>query len=154
MTETFRVVKIDVEEKIYLENIRTDPEYKGVYAEALFKALYVNQQAPKDHRYNICKEKFVTLPLVIYSQKDFYLLDALNEKIDILKSSGLIEFWFFQELDIRFLEPTFSKQRKVLTMKHLIGCFQILFIGLALSSIVFGLELAVLIHKARKIFGR
>lgn len=133
--------KVIAEDHSYLNHIRTDPYYKGVYANSLFKALYLNQVSPKDSRYNICKEPYSTYPIVIYAKKNFYLIDALNEKISLMQAAGLIEFWYYQDLDIRYLVTTFTEPLKTLTMKHLGGCFQILFFGLALSFLAFILEL-------------
>lgn len=88
---------------------------------------------------------------MIYSKKNFYLLDALDEKIDILKAAGLIEFWHFQDVDKRFLNVKEPKDPKVLTTKHLMGCFHILFFGCVASFMVLLFELLLTKMKTRVI---
>lgn len=91
-------------------------------------------------RQKYCKEKFQTVPVVIYSIKDFYLLDALNRKIEMLKNTGLIDFWHFQDIDERFLYAKASKRPRVMRLRNLLGCFHILGAGCVISLIVFFIE--------------
>lgn len=83
----------------------------------------------------------MTVPIVIYAKKHFYLIQAMNEKIESLKVAGLIDYWYSSQ----FLKD-FTKQQKspeVLTMHHLSGCFQIWASGCAFSCFVFFAEFAV-----------
>lgn len=89
----------------------------------------MNQKNDKISRYEICKEFVTTIPVVIYTKKDFYLLNALDEKIRLLKAAGLIDFWNFQDVDKRFLNDPDPKTPKTLQLHHLFGCFQILIAG-------------------------
>lgn len=146
----FRIKKIKVDETQYIDRIGSDPNFKGAYGQSLIRILYFDQISPnrKKGRFKICKEIFLTIPVVIYTKKNFYLLDALNEKIDILKASGLIDFWHFQDIDERLLNVKETRDPKVLTINHLSGCFQILFLGYFASFVVFAFEL--LLVKVRK----
>jgi hypothetical protein len=81
---------------------------------------------------------------VIYTKKNFFLLDAMNEKIEQLKAAGLIEFWLFQEIDKNIINVKEAVQPKVLSLQHLSGCFQILLFGLVFSAVVFMIELLVI----------
>lgn len=83
----------------------------------------------------------MTISVVIYVKKDFYLLDALNEKIELLKAAGLIEFWNSQDIDEHFLKTKDSNHPKVLTLKRLLGCFHILAFGHGFSFIIFLIEI-------------
>lgn len=96
---------------------------------------------------SICRETVMTIPLVIYTKKDFYLLDALNEKIEFLKASGLIRFWQYQDVDKALLMGTESRAPKVITINELLGGFKILLAGACLSLISFVIE--VCIYKLR-----
>lgn len=78
---------------------------------------------------------------MIYTKKDFYLIDALNEKIEILKASGLIEFWQFQDVDQELLKGKESHEPKVLTVEHLIGCFEIWLTSCLTSFVVLIIEM-------------
>lgn len=90
------------------------------------------------------KEIFVTIPIVLYTQKDFYLLNAINTQIMNLKAAGFIDFWHKQDIDKRKSNVKKSKQPKVLTMNQLLGCFQLMFGGCVMSFIVFLTELVSL----------
>lgn len=88
----------------------------------------------------ICRENFMTIPIVIYTRKNFYLLNAINVKIEQLKAAGLIEYWyslaFTKELKRHKKNPP-----KVFTFRHLSGCFQIWIGGCVISFCVFFVEL-------------
>lgn len=131
---------------INYEKVRTDPSFKGAIIQPLLKILYKNRALDKRSRYIICKEIFKMLPVVIYSTKNFFLLDAINEKIEVLKAAGLIEFWHFQGVDRRNLKT--SEGPKVLTFNHLLGSFEVLCFGYALSFSVFIFEQLFMCTKA------
>lgn len=124
----------------YLKKIQSDATFKGTYIQALMRLLYQNQQGSTSTRSIICREPFLTLPVVIYTRKNFYLLEAMNEKIEIFKSAGLIEFWLFKDIDKRFLNEKEIIHPKVLTLQHLSGCFWLLVFGIFLSISVLIIE--------------
>lgn len=65
------------------------------------------------------------IQIVIYTQKYYYLLEIIDEKIEILKSSGLINFWNEQFIDQSVVHEKDVMRPKVLSTVHLMGCFQI-----------------------------
>jgi hypothetical protein len=73
----------------------------------------------------MCKEPFLTLPVVIYARKNFFLLEAINERIEILKASGLLEFWLFEDIDRNFIKVKATTELKVFSLEHLSGSFLI-----------------------------
>lgn len=89
----------------------------------------------------------MTVPIVIYAKKHFYLIQALNEKIESLKVAGLIEYWYSSQ----FLKELTKEQKspEVLTMRHLSGCFQIWVAGCLISSVLLGVEFIVCKWKRR-----
>ena len=108
----------------------------------------MNQKLPKELRHEglkICKEVIVTIPAVIYTRKDFYLLQELNYKLVILRNSGLIDFWNFQET--YQVNDDSAVETKKLMMGDLIGCFQILIFGLIASFAAFVIEMILLIYQ-------
>lgn len=64
-------------------------------------------------------------PVVIYVPKDFYLTEAINEKISFLQAAGLIEYWHSQIIDERYLKVIESKQPRGIKLEYLSGCFLI-----------------------------
>lgn len=126
-----------------LKKIQTDPTFKGVFGLPLTLTIYHNQKNPKDLQLKISKDTFMTVPIVILARNNFYLLNAMNKKIEDLKAGGLIDFWYFQNIDKGFLNMKDSKSPKVLRLDQLFGFFQILFCGSVVSFIVFVLELLI-----------
>lgn len=106
----------------------------------MIRKAYDNQQNPQT-QLKFFKNVFITVPIVIYVKKEFYLLKALNDKIRYLKASGLVKFWHFQDVEQRFLDPKNQDDHpKVLNFKMFIGCFQVLSLGCILSCFVFIFE--------------
>lgn len=84
----------------------------------------------------------MTVPIVIYMRKDFFLLESLNKKIKMMKVAGLIDLWRRQDNDEHVLHIKEPKHPKVLTLKHLYGSFYVLGCGMGLSAVVLMIELA------------
>lgn len=124
----------------YLKKVQSDPTFKGAVFRSLTMSLYANQIRPTNERFKICKEVFLNIPVVIYSLKDFYLLHEMNEEIENLKSSGLIEYWDFEYVDKKFLKIEEVKAPSNLKFEHLLGSFELLLCGLLLGFLVFCVE--------------
>lgn len=129
------------ERSLYLNKVQSNPHFKGAYGISKFKVLYLNQKRDEESNYKICRENFLTIPVVIYTRRDFYLLGALNSKIDRLKSAGIIEFWQEQEVDIKLLNQKESTQPRTLTISQFHGSFQVLLMGLMTSFVMFLIEM-------------
>jgi hypothetical protein len=123
--------------KPLMERVQKDPYFKGVYENCLVHEIYYNQINPKHKRNKFCLDKFMTIPTVFYAKKDFYLMKTLNEKISMLKSSGLINYWNFKDVDermLKFKEPNYPKVLKIGQVKE---AFYILLYGCLVSLMVF-----------------
>lgn len=123
-----------------MEKIRNEPTFKGAFGRSLFKTLYDHQISPNNTRNKILKETFLTVPIVIYTKKEFYLLDELNKKIELLKSSGLIDYWHNQEVNKGALTEHNLGGPRILRIGELLGCFQILLSGCLIGLVIFVLE--------------
>lgn len=119
-----------------MKNILTNPNFKGALGRPLMKVLYLNQNSPRQARFKICKEIFMTISVVIFTKKDFYLLDELNNRIGAFKSAGLIEHWHLEDVDVGMLNEKERAYPKVLGLKHSMGCFQILFCGWGIGACI------------------
>ncbi|CRK90112.1 CLUMA_CG003830, isoform A [Clunio marinus] len=120
----------------FLKEIRTNPNFKAAYADALLQR-YLNFKN-SDESQHICKEAFATnLPVVIYSLTDFYLLNALNEKILEMIKAGLIDQWKRESFRQNVRHVQESIEPKVLTVDDLEGSFLILMFGCLLGFIAF-----------------
>lgn len=76
----------------------------------------------------------------MFTRKDFYLLDAIDEKIALFKSAGLIDLWRYRGQDSK---QTKTNLPKVLKLYQLTGCFYVLIFGSFISFCVFLLEVLV-----------
>lgn len=141
VTCLIRVILIRSEDgNALLRKIRSDPNYKSAKLEPLTKIIYLNYVAAnmKEPRYQVSKEVFVMVPIVIYTQKDFFLLNAINEKLEMFLSAGLIDHWSFENNFHR--EADNIEIPNVLTLEHLSGAFYILALGCVLGLFVFVFE--------------
>lgn len=133
----FRIFSVPLDDTVpLLTKIRTSPGFDGVYVRTLTRFLYYEQISPQPLPNIYCKEPFLTLPMVMVTKKDFYLLEKINEKLDALKTAGLIDYWSLkqnQTLDDSS-EPT------VLTLIDVLPGFIILLIGYGFSFCAFVFE--------------
>lgn len=136
----------------YLSRIQSDSTFKAAFVRPLAKTLYYNQKHPKNLRYKILMDAILTIPIAMLSQKNFYLLDALNEKIELFKSAGLIDLWQTQDVDARNLKEKEPNYPQILSLHNLIGVFQIWLFGCVISLLAFICEASRL--KVEKLFTR
>lgn len=134
----------------YWNKVQSDPTFKGAVFRSLTMSLYANQIRPTNERFKICKEVFLNIPVVIYSLKDFYLLHEMNEEIENLKSSGLIEYYNFEYVDKKFLKIEEVKAPSNLKFEHLLGSFELLLCGLLLGFLAFGVECLLCLSNNQK----
>lgn len=126
----------------FLKNqIQAYPSLKSAFGESLTTALYENQITNQSSRRKICKNSLLMLPEVIYTVKDFYLLDEFNYKIERLKNAGLIDFWYYQFIDKSASGIKVEKHPEKLKLQHFQSCFHILLIGSFINFVIFVLEL-------------
>jgi hypothetical protein len=118
------------------ERISQDPDFLGVHDSTLLNAVYWNDQHDAYNQKNICKESLMTIPEVIYTKKNFFLLDEINDKLNHLVSAGLIEFWSFHR------SKTLNENSipKALSFGQLQGGFGILAVGVIISLVAFVCE--------------
>jgi hypothetical protein len=118
--------------------LRHNPKFRGTYFTSKFRALHRNNGNFKHSQLFICSEAFMLNPEVIYTQKDFYLLDKLSKNIENLKASGLIEWWHKQI----FKQNIQSKRSalRALDMQDFQGCVLIVSCGLSVSFVVYCVE--------------
>lgn len=129
----------------YQAKIQSDSAFKGVYGISLIRVLYFNQLRLREHRWKVCDDVLLTIPIVIYMPIDFYLRESIDVKIEHLKSAGLIDLWHFQDVDRGLLKSPELQYPEMLRLKHFAGSFYVLFVGVLISFSVFLVELAL--HK-------
>lgn len=129
------MLTIEAREKLFSRS--NDPTFKGAFFRSLTGVLYQNQQNFNGTRLLICKEKFLTIPVVIYVRKGFFLLQPLNERIAMLEAGGLINYWHSLIIDERYLKVIESQDPSAIQIHHLSGGFFLLLFGCLISSLAF-----------------
>lgn len=84
-----------------------------------------------------CKEIFMMFPVVIIFSKQFYLTEAINEKLLNIQAAGLIDYWQSEIIDQRLLKRQESSEPKGIKFEYLSGSFYILGISCVFSLLVF-----------------
>lgn len=126
----------------YATLIQNNPSIKAAFPKAKRFILYENQITSEENRQTMCKETFASTPTVIYTVKDFWLLEEINEKIELFKAAGFMEFWYYQFIDRKKTSIESSQNNpKILSLLHFQGCFAILLSGFAVSILAFVLEI-------------
>lgn len=126
-----------------INQITTNPSFKGAMLRSVTGVLYSNQLNFNQTKSLMCKEIFMMFPVVIYVPKDFYLTEAINEKIEFLQAAGLIDYWHSEILDERLLKVQESKEPKGIKLEYLSGCFFIWIIFCSFALVVFFGEIFV-----------
>lgn len=127
------------DKRLYIKKLE-DSEFLGALADTHSTVLYNNQLGVNSTRSIICKEMFMTVPSVIYTTKNFYLIDAINEQIENFKSAGLVDHWDTKLLDRNILTIEDAKNPKVIQFRHVYGSFKILISGLIFCVTIFIVE--------------
>lgn len=136
------IIKLDQVEHYSLMTL--DDNFKGVVFQYITAALYRNQRNFKNFTLKICTEPLMTNHLIFYFRKDFYLIDEVNERIGIMKSSGIVEYFISKYADKKFKQVSSdSTGPSKLELHHFIGVYQMWSFGLALSFLTFLVELTI-----------
>jgi hypothetical protein len=138
--------------ELLLQNI-FNPKFKGAFLRSLNAILYLNGENFRkgEKMFQICKERYKSYPVVLFARKNFFLMDAINEKILLLQAAGLIDYWNSNSFDKRIFMNQKHPSRQSLTLTHLSGCFILYSIGIASTLIVFIFELVMKLMKNSRI---
>jgi hypothetical protein len=86
----------------------------------------------------------VSIPVVFYFRKNFYLTKAIDRKIEKLQTAGLIDYWTYDQVfDKKLLKSAYSESLipKPLKIRHLRIAFQILWSFCLIALGIFGFEI-------------
>lgn len=133
-----RIVNITSQRREQMLTEIENPSFKGTVILGLYKILHRNFMNRDKFQLIICKERLMSISIVMYTQKNFYLTEALNEKISLFQAAGLIQYWHIYERK-NFIDD--SNPPKILTFHQLLGAFQILLCGCGISALVFIAEI-------------
>lgn len=150
----FRKQRVVVNSTIIEQRKRqtVEPTFRGAVTSSMEQILYFNKMNYKNMTLTVCREHLFTFQYGIYFRKNSYLEEVFNNKISILKSSGLIDFWASDYISSKFLNIKIrdASPRK-LNIEQLMGGFEVLFIGFALGCVILLAELASKCLRLRKL---
>ena len=118
-------------------------DFKGALIEQMAILSIRDQTDQHLYKSKICKEKFLFISSVIYTQKNFYLLDEINKHIQTIHAAGLNYYWHSKFLGKSYsaiVSAQASKQPQTLKMLQLSGCFQVWAFGMITSILIFIFE--------------
>lgn len=111
------------------------------YLISFMAVVYSNQRNQKKFMHKTCNGKLKKESIVLYYPKNFFLLDAIDEKIGTFTAAGLIEHWVKNHVNLRYWNPPKEqRERKRLSMTHLRGAFVVYLISCAVACICFFIE--------------
>ena len=119
-----------------------NPDNKIAVVDSSDEVMYNNKKSHRNFTFNVLNEVIMSVPIVFYLQKNSYLTEIFNEKIDALKSAGLIDHWISKYLELKYL--TLKREKKAaakLSLKELFGAFQLLVFGAFCASLTFIVEI-------------
>lgn len=123
-----------------MDKIQSDSSFKGALAQSFVKVLYHNSMRNRSERLVICKEVVSAAPIVIYTRKNYFLLEAINGQVEKLKSAGLIKYWRRKFLNKNFMTRRTDSGPRVLTVDNLSGALEIWLLGCVIGFAVFVIE--------------
>lgn len=125
----------------------TNPDFKGCLSHSYTEILHINHINPNLTKPIICKDIFMTIPIVIYATRYSPLIAELNDQIHNLKASGLINYWHLKSFDVDMKNQRGTKQPKTIQLHHLVGSFQLFLCGSFISFASFIFETLATILK-------
>lgn len=134
-----RLINVTGTEREQLLKDIKSPYFKGAIVMPRTKIIFKNNNNRDKFQLIICKEYLVSVSIVFYTQKNFYLTSAINEKISLFSAFGLIQHWHSYDRIISYAD---EKPPQILNFHHLQGAFQILLGGLCISALIFIAEIA------------
>lgn len=108
----------------------------------MIKVIIANMENRNSFAHVVCKEAIHTINFVMYFQKNFYLIQKIDEVISSLLSSGILNHLTLKYIDMRYWHlKRVDEGPQQLTLKHLQGGFDIFIILCSISITVFVLEI-------------
>jgi len=142
-----RIIIFDREkDRNNLMNQTLDSSFNGTVVIPHVTVIFDNVhrfKTPGKQLFRTCREKFLTLSSVIFTQKYFFLMDALNEKIRWLQENGLIQLWNSEIIGKDLQDAVVITGPKVLRIRHLIGVFQIWSCGCLIAFVALLCEMLI-----------
>ncbi|KAG5684262.1 hypothetical protein PVAND_013498 [Polypedilum vanderplanki] len=136
-----KLIRITEHHEEYLEKLR---DYN--FQAGIIFPLDDLARVSKNYTYYILPKPLSYIPVVMYFKKNSYLIKPFSDKIQIMLSAGLIDYWIKIEENCKDVKP--QKEAKPMSLEQLSASFYICICGLLLATICFICEL--INHKINK----
>lgn len=118
-----------------------DPTFKGAVDRSSDAILRFNKNNRRNQTLKVLETPLLVSPIVIYLRKNSYLTEALNEKLNLLNSNGIIGYWINNYLESKYLNVKEEAQGpQAMKISVLSGVYIALAIGLTMSCFAFLVE--------------
>lgn len=126
-----------------------DSDMKVAVIASFDEIVNINKLNRNNFTLHVCKEDISMAQVVMFLRKNSFLKEAFDQKIALLKTNGLINFWISKYMSNRYLveDPPVNYPEK-LTLHQVLSGFELWAACLVLSLLFFTLEL--IIHKYGK----
>ncbi|CAO1429976.1 unnamed protein product [Diamesa hyperborea] len=125
--------------EFYLKNM-LDPSLKLALIATTPFVSHVNQHNDRNSTLTICKQQLLTIPIVLYFRKNHYLVKEVNEKISMINSAGLSEYWSKMNSGTLRNAQKSKRELRKLNLHQLLGGFQIWIGGCIIGLVTFVVE--------------
>lgn len=96
----------------------------------------------EESEYIVAKEIFLTNQLVFYFQRNHFLTEKFTDVIGTFQEAGFIKRYMFKYVDFKLLKSRKrGKIRSPMSLNQLLSVFQVYFLGILLSTLVFLAEI-------------
>jgi hypothetical protein len=115
--------------------------FKGAFLSSEDHISYMNQKSFRKIFFHSAQEIITSFNLCIYMHIQSCLTQKINENILYLQSNGLMQTWAKQFVDYSYLKEKSINEPKVLVLDQLLGAFELLAFGFAISLLSFVVEI-------------
>lgn len=116
---------------------------KSAYLASSLDVDAINQKHYKKFAHKKCRQPMRTDSLVLYYSKNFFLIEAVNAKLGIFISSGIVDHLIKKSSIRQVFDYKTKSGPKKLSFTHLFGVFGVFLIGCSSSTFIFLIEHAV-----------
>lgn len=118
-----------------------NPDFQGALLTSEDHLAYRNVKAFPDRFYRHAPEAIFTNNLVVFMTKSSCLANEVDQIINSLVSGGFIKCWAAHYINANFLKHRGTSKAVPLKMAQIVGSFQLLIFGVAVSFAMFALEI-------------
>ena len=118
-----------------------DPDFKGALLSSNDHIAYLNRKSFPKYFFHSAQEIVSSFNLCIYMHRQSCLAQKINENILSLQSNGLMVTWSKKFVDYSYLKEKTTNEPKVLVFHQLLGAFELLTLGFAISLLSFIVEI-------------